>query len=93
MQSFRKHFNCVGTVFPKIFNFRLFTDEVKSTHQQKKWTVQRMDDNGNTYTVSSFQSEKEAKNLIAKLTAEPHKQTFWIVEAKEVEDLSSGVNK
>jgi len=43
----------------------------------------RQDDNGNRFLVGIFDNRKAAELRLADLTANPHKQTFWITEKAE----------
>jgi hypothetical protein len=45
------------------------------------WQLKRQDDNGNQYTVETFDSEEEAKNMLAYYERKGHKQTYWVEES------------
>lgn len=49
-----------------------------STPLMEKWSVMRLDDNGNEFTVSTDHSFSEATQKVKDLTQKGHKQTYWV---------------
>jgi hypothetical protein len=53
-----------------------------------RWTVWRIDDNGNTFVVDKHLDRAQAEQVVAKFTARGHKQTYWAErETTHVEPL------
>jgi len=42
-----------------------------------QWTVWRVDDNGNVFTVREHLSGDEADRVVVEFTARGHKQMYW----------------
>jgi hypothetical protein len=47
-----------------------------------KFELWRQDDNGNRFLVGAFQDRAGAETMLAELTRNLHKQTYWITEIK-----------
>lgn len=47
------------------------------------WCVLRLDDNGNTFVIRSFDTEAEALAYAKMLEDRGHKQTYWVEPKKE----------
>ncbi|MDA0587405.1 MAG: SPOR domain-containing protein [Planctomycetota bacterium] len=46
--------------------------------EARRWTVHRLDDNGNRFAVRSFESEDAAKEHAAELESRGHKQLYRV---------------
>ena len=44
---------------------------------EDRWTVYRIDDNGNTFVVRDHLSQEEAERLVAEYESRGHKQMYW----------------
>jgi UDP-N-acetyl-2-amino-2-deoxyglucuronate dehydrogenase len=44
---------------------------------EERWSVWRIDDNGNTFVVQERLSHDEAERLVALFSARGHKQMYW----------------
>jgi hypothetical protein len=57
--------------------------------QPFRWTVWRIDDNGNRFAVRAHLDWAEAERLVVELTARGHKQMYWAErETTRTESLS-----
>jgi hypothetical protein len=59
------------------------SDSGAKTRNPHIYKVMRMDDNANTFQVFQTSSKKDAEAFVAKYTAHPHKQAFWIEEVPQ----------
>ena len=55
-------------------------------NEKQGFQVWRQDDNGHQFLIETCASRQEAEELIARLSAGFHKQTYWI---KEIHETSS----
>lgn len=46
--------------------------------ESETWTVYRQDDNGNRFTVRTFETETAAREHAAELESHGHKQHYWV---------------
>ena len=46
------------------------------------WQLKRQDDHGNQYAVETFDSEEEAKMMMAHYEHKGHKQTYWVEKSE-----------
>lgn len=55
--------------------------EPNSTNAEpaERWSVWRIDDNGNVFLVREGISEQKARQLAAEFEARGHKQMYWVV--------------
>jgi len=50
---------------------------------EAKWSVWRIDDNGNTFIVRDHLTFAEAQRLIAEFESRSHKQMYWVEREEE----------
>lgn len=55
----------------------------------QRWYLKRLDANGNAFVMTTFDSEEEAKVVMAHYESKGHKQTYW-VEKQEPEQRPLG---
>lgn len=55
----------------------------RRTTQPPRWTVMRLDDNGNTFEVGAYGTRCEADLVADTFEARGHKQTYWVVEREQ----------
>lgn len=53
-----------------------------------KFTLWRMDDNGNRSEIAAYQDRASAERALRDFEARGHKQTYWIEEWKNCEPSS-----
>ena len=51
--------------------------EAKASAETRRWTVLRIDDNGNKFVVRGDLEERDAKEIVAEFEARGHKQVYW----------------
>jgi hypothetical protein len=49
-----------------------------------RYTLWRQDDNGNRFAVAVFARREEAEEQLLTFSLLPHRQIYWIEEAKEL---------
>jgi hypothetical protein len=62
----------LGEVSPRMPDLR--------TTRPPRWTVMRLDDNGNTFEVGTYGTRCEADIVAETFEATGHKQSYWVVE-------------
>ena len=56
----------------------------KSEPGEKRWSVHRIDDNGNRFLMREHLSREEAERVVREFEARGHKQVYWAEkEARE----------
>jgi len=55
----------------------------RRTAQAPRWTVMRLDDNGNTFEVGAYGTRCEADRVTDTFEARGHKQTYRVVEREQ----------
>jgi hypothetical protein len=45
-----------------------------------EFELRRQDDNGNRFLIGAFINRDGVEKMLAELTRNPHKQTYWITE-------------